>query len=46
MTETQAIARAAKLNRTRYKKSRIKVRPEKCGQMWILIGFVPNQDGK
>jgi len=42
-TEAEAIVRADKLNRTRYLKSRINVKPLKYGNVWVLIGVTnPN----
>lgn len=38
MNEKQAIEKAAKLNATRYRNSRIKVKPFKYGTIWILVG--------
>jgi len=38
MTYDQAVARAERLNATRYKNSRIRVVPSLYGGTWVLIG--------
>lgn len=39
VSEKQAVERAAWLNATVYKKSRISVRPMKFGRGWVLVGY-------
>lgn len=39
MTKKQAMLKAKRLNATRYKLSRLKVKPMKYGNVWVLVGF-------